>query len=84
MAEIHSHHTMSAYFSATDNSSEIRSGFYGVVGRIHLDRPEAAFRSSCGGVFKQVTANRLFEPTRRITELIKEVRPVWPEPNRFV
>ena len=82
VAEFHSHHRMGAFFSHTDNDAESRSGVYGVVGRIDLNRPHLALRYSCGGIFRPLEAAALFEPAARITELVKEVTPRWPEPNR--
>lgn len=60
VAEIHSHHRMGAFFSATDDDNEQRSGAYGVIGRLDLPLPHAAFRYSCGGLFEaMVLAERL-------------------------
>ena len=81
VAEIHSHHTMAAYFSRTDNDNERRSGVYGVIGRIHEDRPHAAFRYSCGGAFGPLYASEIFAPTPNVKELVQEVDPEWPAQN---
>ena len=82
VAEFHSHHHMAAFFSATDNDAERRSGVYGVIGRIELDRPNLALRYSCGGIFRALAPSALFEPAPLLTDLIEEVTPRWPEPNR--
>ena len=82
VAEFHSHHRMGAFFSHTDNEAERRSGVYGVVGRTELNRPHLALRYSCGGIFRPLPPAALFEPAARITELVREVTPRWPEPNR--
>ena len=81
VAEIHSHHAMSAYFSRTDNDNERRSGVYGVIGRIDRDRPHAAFRYSCGGVFEPLYASEIFMPEAATKALVEEVDPQWPEPS---
>jgi hypothetical protein len=58
--EIHSHNKMPAFFSATDDSYEVRSGLYGVIGRVHLPRPQAVFRYSCGGIFRPLRVEQIF------------------------
>lgn len=60
-AEIHSHHKMSAFYSPKDNNSEKPTGVYGVVGRITDEVPEARFRYSCGGHFRELFAEDLFD-----------------------
>lgn len=60
-AEIHSHHKMHSFFSATDDKSEKPTGVYGVVGRITDEVPEARFRYSCGGHFRELFAEDLFD-----------------------
>lgn len=64
-AEIHSHGRMGAFFSATDDAHELRSGIYGVVGRVEESRPEALFRYSCGGVFKEIAPPKALRSLRR-------------------
>lgn len=58
--EIHSHNAMPAFFSETDDFSEVRTGLYGVIGRVDKKRPEAAFRLSCGGIFVPLWAGKVF------------------------
>ncbi len=58
--EIHSHNTMPAFFSETDDYSEVRTGLYGVIGRVDRERPEAVFRFSCGGIFEPLWAGKIF------------------------
>jgi PRTRC genetic system protein A len=81
VAEVHSHHTMEPRFSRTDNSNELRSGVYGILGRIDRDKPQAAFRYSCGGVFGELYASEIFMPAPSVREIVEEVEPLWPEPN---
>ena len=48
IVEIHSHHAMAAYFSATDDRDETGRRVYGVLGRINTAAPELAFRVATG------------------------------------
>lgn len=50
--QIHSHGTMRAFFSGTDDADEVRTGLYGVVGRCDQDRPEIMLRYSVGGTYR--------------------------------
>lgn len=59
-AEIHSHNTLPAFFSATDDSSETATGLYGVIGRITDPKPAALFRYACGGMFRRLPPEALF------------------------
>ncbi len=59
--QLHSHARMGAFFSGQDGRDEVRTGFYGVLGRMDRPRPEAVFRFSCGGVFVPVNPYELFE-----------------------
>lgn len=70
-AEIHSHHKMSAFFSSTDDESERGTGVYGVIGRITGELPEARFRYSCGGHFRELLAEDLFDDPSTIARTVK-------------
>ena len=48
IVEVHSHHAMSAYFSATDDRDETGRRVYGVLGRLDTAAPELAFRVATG------------------------------------
>ena len=48
VVEVHSHHAMRAYFSATDNRDETARRVYGVLGRLDSQQPEIALRLSSG------------------------------------
>jgi PRTRC genetic system protein A len=61
VAHIHSHGRLPAYWSATDDEDEVRTGLYGVVGRADRERPTLAFRYSCGGKFVKVEASAVFD-----------------------
>jgi len=61
--EIHSHNTMPAFFSQTDDAHEVRTGCYGVVGYVDRELPTLLFRFSCGGSFRPLGADDLFAAT---------------------
>lgn len=48
IVEVHSHHSMRAYFSATDDRDETGRRIYGVVGRLDSPHPEIALRVATG------------------------------------
>ncbi len=58
--DLHSHHTMNAYFSETDDQDEQGFRFYAVIGRIY-DRPEIRLRLGVYGDFVELPASTLFE-----------------------
>lgn len=56
---VHSHNTMPAYFSVTDDEDETMPGLYGVIG--NLDRcPQMMFRASLDGSFGTIPVQNLF------------------------
>jgi PRTRC genetic system protein A len=59
--EIHSHNTMGAFFSSTDDADEKGDRFFGVVGRIDKFFPEIKLRLSAGGVKSDVEVDELFD-----------------------
>jgi len=48
VVEMHSHHAMPAYFSATDDRDETARRVYGVLGRLDSPTPEVALRLATG------------------------------------
>jgi len=48
LVEVHSHHAMRAYFSATDDRDETARRVYGVIGRLDSQQPEIALRVATG------------------------------------
>ena len=48
LLEVHSHHAMRAYFSATDDRDETARRVYGVIGRLDSQEPEIALRVATG------------------------------------
>ena len=57
---IHSHNTMPAYFSSTDDEDEAITGIYGVIGTVDKT-PTMRFRIGMEGVFSYINATELFE-----------------------
>lgn len=58
--ELHSHNSMNAFFSTTDDANEKTTGFYGVFGKLSTE-PEFCMRISVGGRFAEVPLGTLFE-----------------------
>lgn len=59
--EIHSHNTMEAYFSSTDNADEKATRLYTVIGRLDKLFPDLKTRASVGGKFIDVSPAAVFE-----------------------
>lgn len=57
---VHSHNTMPAYFSSTDDKDEAITGIYGVIGTVDKT-PSMRFRIGMEGTFTEVNAADLFE-----------------------
>jgi PRTRC genetic system protein A len=71
--EIHSHDTMSAFFSGTDDHDEIGKGqrCYGVLGKIDQTIPESKWRVRFGHAFLEIALADLFEfPDYEVTHTI--------------
>lgn len=87
-AEFHSHHTMDAYFSGTDNANENMTQFYGVWGKIKQEDPKIAFRWVCGDKKVDIDPSVLFdipmieiktETTVKVTRTVPGEEPVVDE-----
>ena len=64
--DIHSHNTMGAFFSGTDNNDD-KSGFYlsGVAGQLNLEKPAFVWRFNNGAEKIEVTMDEIFgQPAR--------------------
>ena len=59
--EIHSHNTMDAFFSETDNQDEKATRLYTVVGRLNNLFPKIKTRASVGGTFIEIEPSMVFE-----------------------
>ncbi len=64
LLEIHSHHRLTAHFSATDDADEQALRVYGVVGRLHTTQPEVALRVGAYGHFLAVPWEGVFSGQR--------------------
>ena len=61
VAEFHSHGSLSAFFSATDDRDEQGFRIYGVAGRLHSARPELRLRVGVYGHFAPVEWSQVFD-----------------------
>jgi PRTRC genetic system protein A len=59
--DLHSHNSMPAFFSATDDADEQGLRFYAVIGRIDTDTPEIRVRVGVYGHFMDVPADTVFD-----------------------
>lgn len=73
LLETHSHNTMSAFFSGTDDANENMNQFYAVWGHVDNDEPMFAFRWVCGDHKIECSPDVLIEwPTVTYKETIKK------------
>ena len=59
--DIHSHNTMPAVFSGTDNADEKETRLYAVAGRFNQTFPEITVRAGCAGKFIPLNPEDVFE-----------------------
>jgi PRTRC genetic system protein A len=59
--ELHSHHTLPARFSRTDDADEQRLCLYGVIGRLDRPRPEVALRVGAYGHYLPLPWESVFD-----------------------
>ena len=59
--DIHSHNTMPAVFSETDNDDEKETRLYAVAGRFNRTFPEITVRAGCAGKFIYLPPEDVFE-----------------------
>ncbi|MBP5717481.1 MAG: Mov34/MPN/PAD-1 family protein, partial [Abditibacteriota bacterium] len=60
-ADIHSHNSMEAKFSAVDDRDERASRLYIVIGRLNRFYPDIAARISCGGTYLEIDPELIME-----------------------
>ena len=65
--DIHSHHTMAAFFSAIDDYDEKATRVYAVVGNVLGFFPEIKVRISNGGKFLEIEPSVVFEGFGRVS-----------------
>ena len=70
LIEVHSHHSMGAFFSATDDRDETGFRIYAVLGRI-FDRPTLSVRVGVYGHFWQIPAGWVFNLPDGIRDRLK-------------
>ena len=72
--DLHSHHTMAAFFSGTDDRDEQGARFYAVLGRLDQPHPELILRLGLYGHWlRNIPANLLFEGIGPCLEVYDEV-----------
>lgn len=59
--DIHSHNTMDAFFSGTDDRDECYPGLFGVIGKLDKDTISMMFRAGYNGQFVPVLSRDIFE-----------------------
>lgn len=77
--DIHSHNTMPAKFSETDDQDEKATRLYAVVGRLDKVFPDIAVRASCAGRFIPVRPEEVFETKFKAYPY----PPIWDEKITF-
>ena len=76
LLETHSHHTMNAFWSGTDNANENATQFYGVWGKILDKDPKFLFRWVAGDAKIDIDYNILFDmPETKITTVVTTEAP---------
>lgn len=70
LCETHSHHTMNAFWSSTDDSNENMTQFYGVYGNILKDQPDFLFRFVSGDKKINIPYHHLFDQPMYETETV--------------
>jgi len=73
VCDLHSHHTMHAYFSATDDRDEQGFRFYAVIGNL-LEAPEISLRLGMYGDFLRIPATVIFSDTSLFEDAFPEMR----------
>lgn len=73
LAETHSHNTMNAFFSATDDANENASQFYGVWGKVKDEQPAFAFRYCSGDSKIECDPSILFDWPTQIIETTHKI-----------
>ena len=69
--DIHSHHIMTAFFSATDDADEKATRVYAVAGDVLSYFPEIRVRISNGGKYHEIDPGLVFEDFAKASSLAK-------------
>ena len=77
VADIHSHNSMPAFFSGTDDRDELATRAYIVVGCLDQDSPQIHARISVGGRFVIVDARQVVEIPSMLNTFPEDNHPVF-------
>jgi hypothetical protein len=69
--EVHSHHSMPARFSPTDDADETGFRLYAVIGRL-LEEPEIRLRVGCYGYFWEIPASWALELPEGLSDCVSD------------
>jgi len=85
IADIHSHNSMAAFFSGTDNRDEKEARIYGVMGRLDQPWPEIKFRAGDGtGGWMDMLPFQVFEtPEIGVVEVPDEWMEKVHKPSKY-
>lgn len=75
LVEIHSHHSMAARFSATDDEDEVGFRIYAVVGSLTSSCPELTVRLGVYGYFFELPPDAVFENADAVLALFAAIGP---------
>lgn len=70
--DLHSHNSMSAFFSTTDDADEQGLRFYAVIGKIETWQPELRVRIGIYGHFLDIPADMIFDDLGPFTDRLGE------------
>lgn len=62
--ECHSHNSMGAFWSGTDDANEKEFGYYMVIGQLNRDKAQYKFRVKYENTYGDLEANQLFDITK--------------------
>lgn len=77
VADIHSHNSMQALFSRTDDRDELATRVYIVVGCLDQDTPQIRARISVGGRFVDIDARQILEIPSMLPTFPADYHPVF-------
>lgn len=79
--DIHSHNTMGAFFSGTDDADEKETRLFGVIGKIEEPIPAMKFRAGHMGEYVELDIDQIFEfggfPEEWVDVCKESVSPHW-------
>ena len=72
VVQFHSHNTMPAIFSSTDDADEVLPLLYGVIGSLNHDIPQLSLRAGFNGLFCDVEPEIIFDNFTRKEWMVRE------------